>query len=177
MAKVPSDRIVILGQSLGTAVTAAVVEHFAEQGTDFAGVILIAGFTDLPTLLQSYSVAGWIPLLSPLNKIPAIQRWVSSRLVDTWQSATRIANFVRKSKRYRLFLIHAKDDFEIPWGHSEGLFAAAANATTPDGMDASLITKIKAKNTIQKGDGAFVSTWKTDSNKMIREEIVLYGRE
>lgn len=176
VAKIPSDRIVILGQSLGTAVTAAVVENYAEKGTEFAGVVLVAGFTDLPNLLTSYSIAGYVPLLSPLRYYPALQKLFASYVVDTWQSATRLANFVRISKRMRLFIIHSKDDYEIPWAHSEGLFTAAANATSDRGMEISLIEKMKARNTIEMGDGAFISTWKTE-DKIIREEIVAYGRE
>jgi abhydrolase domain-containing protein 12 len=45
VAKVPADRIVIVGQSLGTGVAAGVVEHFAKEHVDFAGVVLVAGFT------------------------------------------------------------------------------------------------------------------------------------
>lgn len=43
VAQIPASRIVILGQSLGTAVTAGVVERFAQRGVDFAGVVLVAG--------------------------------------------------------------------------------------------------------------------------------------
>lgn len=177
IAKVPPKRIVILGQSLGTAVTAAVVEHYAKQGVDFAGVVLVAGFTALSDLLPNYSIAGWLPLLSPLKSSPALFRLWSTYVVDKWPSATRIANFVRLSKRVRLFIIHAKDDFEIPWKNAEGLFFAAANATTENGMDRSLIEKMKARSTTDMGDGAFISTWKAGDDKIIREEIVAYGRE
>src|SRR5450432_3228830 len=44
VAKVPPQRIIIVGQSLGTGVTSAVVEHFAKAGTEFAGVVLVAAF-------------------------------------------------------------------------------------------------------------------------------------
>lgn len=177
VAKIPSSRIVILGQSLGTAVTAGVVEHYAEVGIDFAGVVLVAGFTDLPNLLTTYSIAGWIPVLSPMRSYPALQRIFASYLVDTWMSAGRLANFVRFSKRVRLFIIHAVNDHEIPWHHSEGLFVAAANATTGGGMDLELLEKMKARTTVNMGDGAFISTWKAGGNKIIREEIVAYGRQ
>lgn len=177
VAKVPSDRIVILGQSLGTAVTAGVVERFAERGIDFAGVVLVAGFTDLANLLTSYSIAGWIPLLSPLRPYPALYKLFADHVVDKWMSADRLANFVRLSKRVRLFIIHSKDDYEIPWTQSEGLFAAAANATTDGGMSIELLQKMKARTTIDMGDGAFISTWKAGGNKVVREEIVSYGRE
>jgi abhydrolase domain-containing protein 12 len=177
LAKVPSDRIVILGQSLGTAVTAAVAEHYAMKGVDFAGVVLVAGFTSLAELLPGYSIAGYLPILSPLKSTPALLKLFSNYLVDKWSSATRLANFVRLSKRVRLFILHAKDDYEIPWTHSEGLFAAAANATTDGGIDLELLQKMKARNTVDTGDGTFRSTWKAGENKIIREEIVAYGRE
>jgi predicted peptidase len=177
VANVPADRIVILGQSLGTAVTTGVVEHFVRRGTDFAGVVLVAGFTDLPNLLISYSIAGWVPLLSPLRLYPALQKLFASYVVDKWYSADRLANIVRLSKKLRLFIIHSKDDYEIPWKHSEGLFAAAANATTEGGMGIDLLLKMKARTTVYMGHGAFISTWKAGGKKIIREEIVAYGRK
>lgn len=177
MAKIPPKRIVILGQSLGTAVTVAVAEHFATKGTEFAGIVLVAGFMDLPSMLTSYSIAGYVPALSPLSATPKLWNLFARYIVDTWQSATRLANFVRQSKRVRLFIIHAKDDFEIPWHQSEGLFAIAANATTEQGMERSLLDKMKARNTLDMGNGAFISTWKAGGDKIIREQIVAYGRE
>jgi abhydrolase domain-containing protein 12 len=177
VAKVPSNRIVILGQSLGTGVTAGVVECFAKRGIDFAGVVLVAGFTTMPNLLTEYSIAGYIPLLSPLKLYPVLQKYLTSYVVDTWQSAPRLANIIRLSKKIRLFIIHAKNDYEIPWTQSEGLFAAAANATTDGGMDVVLFKKMKVRSTIDMGDGAFISTWKVSENKIIRQEILAYGRK
>jgi abhydrolase domain-containing protein 12 len=177
VAKVPSNRIVILGQSLGTAVTSAVAEHYALKGIEFAGVVTIAAFTDLPTLLTSYSIGGYVPILSPLKRYPAIQRIFINQVVDKWPSAARLANFVRVSKRVRLFLLHAKNDYEIPCRHSDNLFIATANATSEGGMDVDLIERIKARNTAQHGDGAFVSTWKTGDDKIIVQEMLADGGE
>lgn len=177
VAKIPPERIVILGQSLGTAVTAGVVEHYAKQKVDFAGVVLVAGFTTLPELLPGYSIGGLLPVLSPLKAYPTILGLFTRRVVDQWPSVTRLANFVRDSKKVRLFIVHSRDDHEIPWEHAEKLFFAAANATTKEGMDFPLLKKMKAQATVDMGDGAFVSTWKADENKIIREEIVSYGRE
>jgi abhydrolase domain-containing protein 12 len=175
IAKIPPSRIVVIGHSLGTAVTSAVVEAFAKNGTEFAGVILNSGFTDLPTLLQSYAIGGWVPVLAPLKHLPALQKRFAGCLVDTWPSTTRLANFVRISKRLRLFIIHAKDDHEIPYEQSDSLFLAAANATTSAGMELSLLNKMKARGTVDMGDGSFVSTWKADGNKIIRQQVVNYG--
>jgi abhydrolase domain-containing protein 12 len=175
VAKIRPQRIVIIGHSLGTAVTSAVVNIFAERGVEFAGVILISGFTDLTTLLTSYAIGGWVPLLAPLQRYPVVQKWFMSYVVDKWPSATRLANFVRVSQRVRLFIIHARNDYEIPYIHSEALFAAAANVTTDGGMDVGLFAKMKARGTVDMGDGAFVSTWKAGGDKIIREQIVAYG--
>ncbi|RDL31158.1 Glycylpeptide N-tetradecanoyltransferase [Venustampulla echinocandica] len=175
VAKIPPGRIVILGQSLGTAVTAAVVEHYAQERVELAGVVLVAGFTTLPELLPGYSIGGLLPVLSPLKAYPTLLRLFTRHVVDQWPSTTRLANFVRASKKIRLFIVHSRDDHEIPWGHAERLFITAANATTERGMDLSLLKKMKAQATVDMGDGAFVSTWKADENKIIREEIVSYG--
>lgn len=72
VAKIPPEKIVLLGQSLGTAVATAVAEHFVvEEGLEFRGVVLVAGFSDLPTLLTTYAIGGVIPILSPLRPYPA----------------------------------------------------------------------------------------------------------
>lgn len=177
VAKVPADRIVLVGQSLGTAVTAAVAEHFAEKATEFAGVVMIASFTTAPNVLNGYKVGGVLPVLSILEGYPSLLKWIQSKVADTWDTASRISNFVRKSNRVRLFFIHALDDDEIPCSHTDALFAIAANATTDGGMDSQQLSAMKKKSTVDMGGGAFVSTWNTGGNKIIRQEIVGFGRE
>lgn len=177
VAKIPADRIVLVGQSLGTAVTTAVAEHFVKQGTEFAGVVLVAGFESIPSLLPEYAIAGVLPVLAPLRLYPALLNLMTRVLVDKWYSAERLANFAKLSKRMRLFIIHSRDDPEIPWSQSQALFAAAANATTDGGMSVELFEKMKARSTIDMGDGTFISTWKAGENKIIRQEVVGHGRK
>lgn len=149
-------------------------EHYALKGTEFAGVVLISGFTDVPNLLISYSIGGWIPILSPLKVYPRLQKIFRGYVVDKWPSITRLANFVRVSNRVRLFIIHARDDHEIPYANSDRLFAAAANATTSN-MSEELLITMKARNTVDMGNGAFMSTWNSGDNKIIREQVVAHG--
>ena len=175
VAKIPPEKIVVIGHSLGTQVASAVVESFAEKGIEFAGVLLISGFTDMATLLTSYAIGGWLPLLAPFRQYSALQKWYTGFVVDKWDSGTRIANFVRISKRVRLTIIHARDDYEIPYRNSEAMFAVAVNATTSTGMELDLLNKMKARDTVDMGNGAFISTWKAGGNKIIREQIVPYG--
>jgi abhydrolase domain-containing protein 12 len=176
IGKVPSERIVILGQSLGTGVTSAVAEHFAKQGVDFAGIVLVAGFTSIPNLVTQYSIGGQLPLLSPFKRSRWFARSLETYVADKWVSTARLANVVRLGKRVRVFIVASKNDGDIPWTESEGLFAAAANATTNGGMSIDLFKSMKARKTIDMGDGAFTSTWNAGGDKIIREDIVLYGR-
>ena len=117
---IPPERIVILGQSLGTAVSSAVALHFADYDAslrrlpdstrgdeklmrhfrstpgelDFAAVVLVASFPSVPELLLTYRLAGLIPVLSPLRFYPRVQQSLQSTVVDKWQTAQRLAALV-----------------------------------------------------------------------------------
>ncbi|KAL9124294.1 MAG: hypothetical protein Q9217_006362 [Psora testacea] len=178
VAKIPPEKIVIQGQSLGTAVSVAVAEHFAvEQSIDFKAIILVAAFSDIPTLMSTYAIGGIIPILSPLRPYPFLQRFFASRIQETWLTAQRLGNIVRSSQRLNLYLIHARNDFEIPWSHSDTLFYAAANATTERGMPIKLMSAVKVHE--DYGNAGWANTWtarQDDSGKkVIREEIVSAG--
>ncbi|KAI9846281.1 MAG: hypothetical protein M1838_001340 [Thelocarpon superellum] len=174
VARIPSSRIVLVGQSLGTAVTAAVAEHFATATipVEFAAEILIAPFTDLPGLLLTYSIKGVLPLLSPLRTYPFLQKWVLSRILDTWKTKQRIERLVRASSSLHLHLIHAINDVEIPWRHSDTLYRLAVNATKPEGYTARQLDQ--AFNQADRWEGGWVNEW-TTGKKSIREEIVRHG--
>lgn len=175
VAKIPSERIAIFGQSLGTGVTCAVAEYFAEQGIDLAGIVLVAGFTSIPNLLPRYKIGGYLPVMAPFRLSKWFKKGLERYVVDTWRSNIRLANVVQLGKRVRIFIISSKNDGDIPWTEAEGLFAAAAKATTAVEMDTALFEEMKAASTIDMGGGAFTSTWNAGGDKIIREDIVLYG--
>lgn len=149
---IPPSRIVVMGQSLGTAVTAAVVERFHFGSPDpnatqpalkdpepFAGVILVASFSSLPSLIRSYSLKGLTPpMLSPLIQYPRAQKYFEDRIVDTWNTASRVArltgigpsanndsNTAYARKGLDLTIVHALNDFEIPWHEGRRVWMAA----------------------------------------------------
>lgn len=174
VARIPPERIVLVGQSLGTAVAAAVAENFVRVSqTEFAGVVLVASFSDMPTLLLTYSISGLIPILSPLKPYPALQKWFLRYVRETWQTLPRIASLVRNSKKVNLHLIHAKNDFDISWKHSESLFYTAANATTASGMSLKQIDGAKLHQNL--GEGGWTDSWNVDGSKKISKHIVRYG--
>lgn len=182
VAGVPADRIVLLGQSLGTAVTSAVAERYAAQGVDFAGVVLVSGFSSLPDMLSDYAIAGLVPVLRPLKVWPWLLRYVLSFMVDKWQSADRLREMVRAIKgrggHLRLSLIHAKNDWDIPYHEDDTLFAQAVNGTVDDpaGMDPEELEEEKQRRTVDRGQYEFVTIWK-DGNLEIRQELFPYGGE
>ncbi|RWA03368.1 hypothetical protein EKO27_g11737 [Xylaria grammica] len=176
VAGVPPDRIVVLGHSLGTAVTSAVVEHFVIRGIEFAGVIMVAGFSNAPTLLSSYSGAGFIPVLSPLRPIPPLLRLFQSFVVDKWESSGRLAEIVRSTRtKLRLTLIHAKNDMEIPCHESDALFKSAAQAITNQTLDDEMFQSWKEQKSVRFDDKTFISTVATEPDIIIRQELVPYG--
>lgn len=177
VANIPPERILIFGQSLGTYVASAVAEHFARQEIEFAGLVLVAGFTDLPTLLSSYAIAGYIPILAPLKKYQRIVDFLNSFLVDTWPTAERLREYVKVSQRVRLSIIHALDDMEIPWFHSNGLFAAAFEGSAAGVLEAQHFQEVKSQNTIDTGNGTFVTTWNDGENRIIRQQVIGFGGE
>ncbi len=175
VARIPPERIVLLGQSLGTAVTTAVAEHFAVRTpeVEFAGIVLVAPFSDLPTLMLTYSAGGIFPVLSPLRPYPRFQKLFLGWLVDDWNTARRLASFVRSSHNVRLTLIHARNDFDIPFVHSDKLFYVAANATAEEGMTEKEVNSVKTRTDL--GDAGWVNAWNAAGKKKIRQEVVFHG--
>ena len=180
VAGIPASRILIFSQSLGTAVALAVSEHFALQSPPkvFAGVILVAPFVDVATLVATYRVAGSIPILSPLARFPVLFNYLSTFIQDKWSSKDRIAQYIRANEangeKYQLTLIHAEDDYDIPFHHTEIVFWHAVSATVPQGITYDKLQELKHKSKKYLGAAGSTVEWKTE-NGVIREEILKTG--
>ena len=216
VANIPPSRIVLLGQSLGTAVTTAVALHFASgpatpisnmfpsssplpadladrpsSAVDFAGIVLVAPFTNLPHLVLSYRIKGILPILSPLRPYPYLQNLLSHYIVDKWDSTARLAELVRittsssstsaatpseseTTRRLRIQILHARDDVEISWKQSEALFQAAIDASAE--AETNVDTKAYQPKILKKGEG-FVEIQRKDDKSEIRLDVVGHGGE
>jgi abhydrolase domain-containing protein 12 len=180
VAGIPPSRILIFGQSLGPAAGLAVSEQLALQTPPvvFAGTVLVAPFADIKMLVATYRVAGSIPILSPLTRFPRLFNYLSTFIVDKWQSKDRIAEYTRANeanrKKYRLTLIHAEDGYDIPCHHTEIVFWHAVNATLPQGITYNELEKVKNKSKTNLGAAGSVMEWRTE-NGLIREEILKTG--
>lgn len=157
VAQIPPERIVILGQSLGTAVSSAVALYFADpqnelipkevqklrpktseddasKPTVFAGVVLVAPFSSLPSLLLTYRIGGFLPILLPLRPFPNFANILMSQMVDKWPSAERLEAYYQSfGSQSRLLvssanserslgsvqLVHSRRDMDIPYHQTE----------------------------------------------------------
>lgn len=191
-AGLPPSRIVIWSQSIGTAVTTALVEHMAllPQPVLFSGLVLVAPFSDVKTLTSTYRVAGTIPLLEPVARFPRLLDLLNKFIRDKWPSAERLASFVRACERmprlptdesgekpgrhYRVNIIHAQDDFIIPWSHSDQMFWSAVNASLSEGTTFQDLELEKEAGKVALGDGGWTFSRET-RNGIIREDISKYG--
>ena len=180
VAGIPPSQILIFSQSLGTAVNLAVSEHFALQSPPivFSGIILVAPFVDVATLVATYRIAGTIPLLSPLARFPDLFKYLSTFIKDKWSSKDRIAGYIRANEangeRYQISIMHAEDDYDIPWHHTEMVFWHAVNAMIPQGINYEALEDVKHKSRSDLGAAGSVMEWRTD-NGVIREEILKTG--
>jgi abhydrolase domain-containing protein 12 len=177
-AGIPSSRVVLLGQSLGTAVTSGVAAQYAKQGVDFAGVILVAAFSSLPQMLPDYRIGGMLQVLGPLKVWPALLNQVMGSVIDTWKSDERVHDMAKVVKarkgRLNLNLVHAKDDTDIPCDQDDILFGAAVRGLQD--LDPEELRLEKEKRTVVKGENSFVATWR-DEDITIRQDLVPYGGE
>ena len=180
VAGISPSRILIFSQSLGTAVALAISEHFASQSPPevFAGAILVAPFVDVATLVATYRIAGSIPILSPLARIPLLFNYLSTFIQDKWLSKDRIARYIRANEangeKYQLTLIHAEDDYDIPWHHTQVIFWHAVNTTVPRGITYDDLDEVKNKSKSDMGAAGSIMEWRT-KNGVIREEILKTG--
>jgi fermentation-respiration switch protein FrsA (DUF1100 family) len=111
--RVPPNRIVIYGHSLGSAVATQLA-----TSVEAAGLILEGSFTSVADLGQE--IYPWVPV-----------RWLSRNRFD---SKGRIGNL-----RMPLLMIHGRNDMTVPLAQGRRLFAAAPEPKTflevPGGHD------------------------------------------
>ncbi|CAK7206801.1 hypothetical protein SEUCBS139899_009607 [Sporothrix eucalyptigena] len=192
------DRIVIVGHSLGSAVAAGAAERYTRvHGVDFAGVIMVASFSNLSDMLSGYAIAGLVPILKPLRSYPRILRLVLGCLVDHWESAQRLRNMVsivhrsnaeedqdkraykkktndNPRRHLQLSLIHAADDNDIPCFEDDKIFNTVIAPLVGEEVPATELLALKEQRTKHLGKGAFVSEWR-DGDVTIRQERFPHG--
>ncbi|KAF2251458.1 alpha/beta-hydrolase [Trematosphaeria pertusa] len=186
-AAVPPERIVLFAQSLGTAVTLSLAHKLALQSptTLFAGMVLVAPMADVELLTETYKVAGTIPLLSPIALFPKLLALLNRFIISKWPSKDKLAAMIRhldsmvleKHKaKYDITLIHAEDDYDIPWIHSDVLFWHAVNAMEEPKAALAFeeLEEVKKEKRVALGAGGWEIEWRGKSGA-VREQVVKHG--
>ncbi|PVF99542.1 alpha/beta-hydrolase, partial [Serendipita vermifera] len=130
----PSN-ILLFGHSLGTGVVAKLGYELTQAGIKPRGAVFAGAFTDLATLLETYNVGGWIPLLQPFQLVPFFfsksHYHPSSQITDGLTEALDMVLYHKFSTITLLpnitapiLLVHAENDFDIQTDHSQRLFDA-----------------------------------------------------
>ncbi|KAI0299590.1 Alpha/Beta hydrolase protein [Russula brevipes] len=129
----PPENVLVIGNSLGTAVAVQLVSSLEteqlgggdeQHGKGSArerprGVVLLAPFTNVSTLLDTYYIAGVIPLLAPLRIFPQMAKFIKRFLTHRYDSLAKVAGL-----NVPLLIVHAENDWDIPPSHSQTLFDA-----------------------------------------------------
>ncbi|KAK5135115.1 hypothetical protein LTR08_005640 [Meristemomyces frigidus] len=209
-ANVPPERITIVGQSLGTAVASAMALHYADpaselipsqsqelralstsegklQPTTFAGVILVAPFSSLPSLMLTYRIGGFLPFLLPLRPFPYLAGLLTSQMVDKWLTAERLEAYydavgvmpqllIGASGRSMgsVQLVHSTRDMDIPH-HQTSMICRRIFG---QGKEPGVYEGTEADGPVQCVDGssgATVLDVKAQGRPRVRFEIIEYG--
>lgn len=153
----------------------AVAEKCALQSIELGGVVLVAGFSDLANMLSGYRIGGIVPALGPFASMPWLVNLLKRYVVDKWHSANRLGNLVLHTKsRLRLTMIHAKDDWDIPYTEDDKLFKSAAMQTT-DLVSDQEFAALKEQKTVHRGKDSFETIWRAEPDIVIRQELYPYG--
>ncbi|BGP01114.1 hypothetical protein NBRC10513v2_004873 [Rhodotorula toruloides] len=113
---VPASRIAVMGQSLGTGVSAGMVARLAEEGIHPRALILVAPFSSVASLLETYKLGNYIPILSPLQRFPRLLEGLL-RLLRTRFDTRSVIDSIRSP----ILILHAHNDPVIPLSHTRTL--------------------------------------------------------
>ncbi|GAA6020554.1 hypothetical protein JCM11491_000794 [Sporobolomyces phaffii] len=109
-------QISIMGQSLGTGIGTALAMRLQDEGLGIRSLILIAPFSSIATLLETYKLGNVIPLVSPLRGFP----WLFNRLLELLRTKFDTKSIISDIS-CRILVVHARDDPVIPFTHSRTL--------------------------------------------------------
>jgi len=192
----PPARTLLLGQSLGTAVSSAAALYFAaptspylpsdlpapqDTTSPFASIILVAPFRDLPTLLQTYAIAGVLPILKPLRGYPRIANYLATKIVDQWDTQARLIALISETSNagsvLHVHILHARNDADITFRESEALYQPLQSALLgEEGVSATEERRsIHGGERVKRGAFAYKKVEDSKGKRVVELEVVRFG--
>jgi pimeloyl-ACP methyl ester carboxylesterase len=177
-AGISMDRVTLLGQSLGTAVSVGAFHHWTRilKRDPPRALILLASFSSVPSLMDSYSLKGIIPpFLSGLDYFPKwVKTWIVGFIADTWDTGKRLGDLWTSDVHFNLYIMHAKDDWEIPWREGWKNFLAVAD-TKVGSFEALGTTSLRYDYTKKDKEFDLIEGVVEGSKKRLRWELIKCG--
>jgi abhydrolase domain-containing protein 12 len=113
-----------------------------------------------------------------LARFPTLFNYLRTFIRDKWSNKDQIEAYLRVNEanknKYRLTLIHAEDDWDVPSDHTSALFRYAVNGTRSEGIAATELDNTTSKSGSDLGAAGTVVEWRTEVG-VIREEILKFG--
>lgn len=117
--RVDSKHIVLLGQSLGAAVTTHLLKEISDEGVSPLATFLFCGFTNVPDVSVDYPK---MKIVMPLvSAIQGLSNKIRPYLYDQWDAI----EIVRSGLNGPILWLHGTDDRVIPYSHGKSLIRAA----------------------------------------------------
>lgn len=113
---VRAENITVMGQSLGTGVSSALVAQLAKEQTSPNALILVAPFSSIFNLLSTYRLANLFPLLGPLRHVTSVMSFFRPYLSTKFDTSAVIGEITCP-----ILILHAQDDNVIAHTHSKTL--------------------------------------------------------
>ena len=111
----PAD-VTVMGQSLGTGVSSALVAQLATEGLSPHALILVAPFSSIFELLATYRLGNLFPLLGPVRNLASVMSFFKPYLTAKFNTSAVIGSITCP-----ILILHAQDDNVIAHTHSKTL--------------------------------------------------------
>ncbi|KAF7981483.1 hypothetical protein HWV62_33533 [Athelia sp. TMB] len=120
------ENVLIYGHSLGTAVAAKLSADLSAKDIHYRGTVLMAPFSSIHKLLETYNFFGLVPLMKPLQMIPGAHDFVVRAMVHTFNTLPVVPLI-----KAPLLLVHAENDWDVPATHSATIFDSLLEPLLP----------------------------------------------
>ncbi|KAF9087715.1 hypothetical protein BGX23_007918 [Mortierella sp. AD031] len=118
--RVPCEKIIIYGHSLGSGIATNLCLHLEENQFSPLALVLDAAFTSMPDMMTAYRK---IPIIQPFARFPFLINHFKLRLMDRFETVRAVETI-----QSPLLLIHGDEDADVLISNSHTLFHTALTA-------------------------------------------------